>query len=173
VSADCCGSEVPITSPATRLPTEAISSACSTPRGVSIIHQMPRWSGAPAATRAASPSRTADRIDEEASILDRIRRGERVDHFETDRQRKDATVFPVSISVSPIHDDLGTIIGVSKIARDLSASHRTHRELRSREVLLRSILDTVADALIVIDGLGQSGRLARRPSACSASPPAR
>jgi two-component system, LuxR family, sensor kinase FixL len=95
-----------------------------------------------------------DRIDEEASILDRIRRGERVDHFETDRQRKDGTVFPVSISVSPIHDDLGTIIGVSKIARDLSASHRTHRELQRREVLLRSILDTIADAFIVIDGLG-------------------
>jgi two-component system sensor kinase FixL len=95
-----------------------------------------------------------DRIDEEASILDRIRRGERVDHFETERQRKDGKVLPVSITVSPIHDDSGTIIGVSKIARDLSASHRTHLDLRRREVLLRSILDTVVEALIVIDGQG-------------------
>jgi two-component system sensor kinase FixL len=95
-----------------------------------------------------------DRIDEEVEILDRIRRGERFDHFETERQRKDGTVFPVSISVSPIRDDLGAIIGVSKIARDLRASQRIHLELRRREALLRSILDTVAEALIVIDGRG-------------------
>ena len=95
-----------------------------------------------------------DRIDEEASILDRIRRGEKVDHFETERRCKNGQVIPVSITISPIRDDLGGIIGVSKIARDLRGSRLIDLELRRREALLRSILDTVADGLVVIDGRG-------------------
>ena len=95
-----------------------------------------------------------DQLDEEGEILDRIRRGEKVDHFETERRHKDGTILPISISVSPIHDDSGVIIGVSKIARDLRASHRVHLDLRRREILLRSILDTVVEALIVIDRRG-------------------
>lgn len=95
-----------------------------------------------------------DRIDEEAAIIDRIRGGGRVDHFETDRIRRDGTVIPVSVSISPIHNQSGEVIGVSKIARDLRPSRRTHLELRRRESLLRSILDTAVDGLIVIDERG-------------------
>jgi two-component system, LuxR family, sensor kinase FixL len=92
-----------------------------------------------------------DRIEEEASILDRIRRGERIVHFVTERQCRDGRVIPVSLTISPIRDDRGRIIGVSKIARDLSEMQSVHRDLERREALLRSILDTVPDALVVID----------------------
>ena len=99
-----------------------------------------------------------DRIDEESSILDRVRRGERLVHFETERRCKDGRIIPVSLTISPIRDDQGRIIGVSKIARDLSDAQRIRRELQHSEALLHSILDTVPDALIVIDrhGLIQS-----------------
>jgi two-component system sensor kinase FixL len=95
-----------------------------------------------------------DRIEEEASILDRIRRGERIVHFVTERQCRDGRVIPVSLTILPIRDDRGRIIGVSKIARDLSEMQSVHRDLERREALLRSILDTVPDALVVIDEQG-------------------
>jgi PAS domain S-box-containing protein len=62
-----------------------------------------------------------DRLHEEDEVLSRIRHGQRVDHFETIRRRKDATLIPISLTVSPIHDHTGRIIGASKTARDLSA----------------------------------------------------
>lgn len=98
------------------------------------------------------------RVPEEAEILDRIRRGERIVHFETERQCKDGRLIPVSVTISPIRDHAGTIIGASKIARDQSEAARTRQELERREVMLRSILATVPDAMIVIDehGLIQS-----------------
>jgi two-component system sensor kinase FixL len=92
-----------------------------------------------------------ERLDEEAAILARIQRGERIVHFETERRRKNGTSIPVTLTISPIRDDDGQIIGVSKIARDLSAVHLAHQESRRREALLSSILDTVPDSLIVID----------------------
>jgi two-component system sensor kinase FixL len=95
-----------------------------------------------------------DRIDEEDSILDRVRRGERLVHVETLRQRKDGRLIPVSLTISPVRSEEGEIVGVSKIARDLSESRRLHQELVQREALFRSILDTVPDALIVIDERG-------------------
>jgi two-component system sensor kinase FixL len=95
-----------------------------------------------------------DRVQEETAILSRIRRGERIIHFETDRQSKDGRIVPVSLTISPIHDDDGNIIGVSKIARDLSGLQRVHRDLEQREALLRAILDTAPDALVVIDRHG-------------------
>ena len=94
------------------------------------------------------------RLGEATEILARIRRGGKFNHFETERQRKDGAIIPVTLTISPIRDEQGTIIGVSKIARDLRGSHRLHLELRRREALLRSILDTVAEALVVIDGRG-------------------
>jgi two-component system, LuxR family, sensor kinase FixL len=95
-----------------------------------------------------------ERIDEEPSILARIRRGERIVHFVTERLCKDGRVIPVSLSVSPIRDDHGSIIGVSKIARDLSEIQHAQHDLEHREALLRSVLDTVPDAFIVIDKQG-------------------
>jgi len=62
----------------------------------------------------------ADRQSEEDDVLARIRQGVRVDHFETLRQRKDGTLIPISLTISPIRDDAGRIVGASKIARDIS-----------------------------------------------------
>lgn len=94
------------------------------------------------------------RLHEEEDILERIRRGERVAHFETERQTKSGRKLRVSVSVSPIRDRDGRIIGASKIVRDLSALHYMNDESRRRGALLQSVLDTVPDGLIVIDTHG-------------------
>jgi two-component system CheB/CheR fusion protein len=62
----------------------------------------------------------AGRRDEEPGILERIRRGEPIEHYETVRQRKDGTLFNISLTVSPIKDEGGRVVGASKIARDIS-----------------------------------------------------
>jgi PAS domain S-box-containing protein len=67
--------------------------------------------------------------DEETRILERIRRGERVDHFETIRQRKDGSLVFVSLTVSPVIDESGQIIGASKIARDVSEQKRREEQI--------------------------------------------
>ena len=65
-----------------------------------------------------------DHSDEEPAILARLRRGERIDHYETIRQRKDGTLLNISLSVSPIKDASGRIIGAVKIARDITRQKR-------------------------------------------------
>lgn len=99
-----------------------------------------------------------DKLEEEAMILARIRQGLKVDHYETVRRRKDAREINVSLTISPIRDPEGNIIGASKIVRDISPRKEAETALMRREALLRSILDTVPDAMIVIDehGLMQS-----------------
>jgi PAS domain S-box-containing protein len=62
----------------------------------------------------------ADRQGEEDDLLARLRNGEKIDHFETIRQRKDGTLVPISLTVSPIRDEDGRIVGASKIARDIT-----------------------------------------------------
>ncbi len=94
------------------------------------------------------------RADELREILDRIRRGERVERYETERQRKDGTIIQVELTVSPVRDRDGQIVGASKIARDITAAKRAAGALVEREAHLRSILDTVPDAMIVIDERG-------------------
>ena len=69
-----------------------------------------------------------DRQQEEDEVLSRIRRGERVEHYETIRRRKDGTLVPVSLTVSPIRSQDGTVVGASKIARDISERERAEQE---------------------------------------------
>jgi PAS domain S-box-containing protein len=69
-----------------------------------------------------------DRQQEEDHVLSRIRRGERVEHYETIRQRKDGGLLPVSLTVSPIRSQDGTVVGASKIARDVSDRERAEQE---------------------------------------------
>jgi PAS domain S-box-containing protein len=67
--------------------------------------------------------------DEERGILTRIRRGERIDHFETVRQRRDGSLIVVSLTVSPVKNAEGKIVGASKIARDISEHKRSQEQI--------------------------------------------
>ena len=95
-----------------------------------------------------------DRIAEEAAILERVRGGEKLARFETRRQHKDGRIIPVSLTVCPLRDARGRIVGMCKVARDLSEAERASREIDRRGALLGSILETVPDALVVIDQRG-------------------
>lgn len=70
-----------------------------------------------------------DRLDEETGIIERIRRGERVDHFETIRRRKDGSLVNISLTVSPMTDEFGRIVGASKIARDITEQKRREEQI--------------------------------------------
>lgn len=75
-----------------------------------------------------------DRIEEESDILARLRRGERIDHFETVRRRKDGTLLDVSVTISPVRNAEGRIIGASKVARDITDRKRMESILRETEL---------------------------------------
>jgi PAS domain S-box-containing protein len=92
-----------------------------------------------------------DRQDEETFILQQIRRGERIEHYETVRRRKDGGLIDVSLTVSPIRNAQGKIIGASKIARDIT---KRKREINAA-LLLASIVETSDDAIIskTLDGI--------------------
>jgi PAS domain S-box-containing protein len=76
-----------------------------------------------------------DRLHEEDEVLGRIRRGQSVDHFETIRRRKDGSLLPISLTVSPVRNPSGEIIGASKIARDIT--DRRHADEQREELLAR------------------------------------
>jgi PAS domain S-box-containing protein len=80
-----------------------------------------------------------ERIDEEHEVLTRIRSGNSVDHFETVRRRKDGTLVPISLTVSPIRTPDGIIIGASKIARDISERRRAQEALAAAEARQRDL----------------------------------
>jgi PAS domain S-box-containing protein len=100
-----------------------------------------------------------DRQKEERTILTRIRRGQRIDHFETIRQRKDGSLIAVSLTLSPIKSANGEIVGASKIARDISAQKRTQEQIATlaREAEHRS-KNLLANVLATIN-LSQSETL--------------
>jgi len=88
-----------------------------------------------------------ERRDEEKEILARLTRGERIDHYETVRQRKDGTGIDVSLTVSPIRDANGTIVGASKIARDITEKKRAEAQLKEGHEVLE-ILNRVGQMLV-------------------------
>ena len=96
----------------------------------------------------------AGRENEEQLILARICNGERIDHFETRRRRKDGEIIDVSVTVSPIWDGSGTLVGASKVARDITQAKRAESALQRSEAHLKSVLDSVPDAMVVIDPQG-------------------
>ena len=91
-----------------------------------------------------------DRLEEETSILGRIRKGERVDHYETVRRRKDGTLVHVSLTVSPIIDARGNILGASKIARDTTERQRA---LERQQLLLREMNHRVKNLFAVTSSI--------------------
>lgn len=90
----------------------------------------------------AAPGREA----EMAQILERIRAGERLEHYETERRRRDGSIVQISLTVSPILDEAGRIVGASKIARDIGERLREERRLR----LLMSELDHRAKNVLAV-----------------------
>ena len=88
-----------------------------------------------------------DHLDEEASIITRIRAGERVATYETVRLRKGGVLIPVSLTISPIRDAFGRIIGASKIARDISSHKESERRIR---LLMREVNHRVKNQYSVI-----------------------
>ncbi|MEO8595221.1 MAG: PAS domain S-box protein [Candidatus Solibacter sp.] len=105
-----------------------------------------------------------DRLAEEPEILRRLQLGERVDHFETIRRRKDGTLLNISLTISPVRDSTGRIVGASKIARDITewkqaaaertAAHRREQEARQTAELLNRIGPALASELS-LDRLAQ------------------
>src|SRR6202042_2110069 len=113
----------------------------------------------------------ADRSDEEPSILERIRRGERIDHFETVRRRKDGSLVDISLTISPIRNSRGKIVGASKIARDITEL----KKARERQHLLLREMSHRVKNLFALSGsiVGLSARTAKSPSELAESTRAR
>ena len=84
-----------------------------------------------------------DRQDEEPRILSRLRRGERVDHFQTVRKRKDGSLLDISLTISPVRDINGNIIGASKIARDITQQKRAEEALLASESRFRQLANAM------------------------------
>jgi len=96
-----------------------------------------------------------DRQKEEPGILRRLRNGERVDHFETVRRRKDGSLLDISLTISPVKDASGKIIGVSKIARDITEQVRARAQIADLAERLRITLTSIGDAVITTDASGK------------------
>ena len=92
-----------------------------------------------------------DRPDEMQDILEKIKRGERVEQFETVRLRKDGTRVPVSLTVSPIKNVTGKITGASAIARNITERNRLKEMLQQERNLLQVTLASIGDAVIATD----------------------
>jgi len=84
-----------------------------------------------------------ERLAEEGDILARLRRGERIDHFRTVRKRKDGSLLDVSLTISPIRDSAGCVVGASKVARDITAHIRIEQSLRESEERFRKLSETL------------------------------
>ncbi|HVT18373.1 MAG TPA: PAS domain S-box protein [Thermoanaerobaculia bacterium] len=93
----------------------------------------------------------ADRRAEEDDVFARLRRGERVDHFETERQTKDGRRVSISLAVSPIRDAAGHIIGASNVARDMTARKRMEAALGGSEIRYRRLFQTAKDGILILD----------------------
>ena len=86
----------------------------------------------------------ADRQSEEDMVLNRIRSGRVVSHYETIRVRKDGSTIPISLTVSPIYDDSGQVVGASKIARDIT--DKLHGDIAARR--LAALVESSDDAIV-------------------------
>ncbi|PBC09455.1 PAS domain S-box protein [Mesorhizobium sp. WSM3859] len=95
------------------------------------------------------------RLAEEPLILGRIRKGELVDHFETVRRRKDGTLVDISLTISPVRDSSGRIIGASKIARDISDKKAAEAKIQDSERQLKDLLAAIPAAIYTTDRDGK------------------
>jgi PAS domain S-box-containing protein len=95
-----------------------------------------------------------DRLDEEPQILERISRGERIEHYETKRRLKDGRIIDVSLTITPIKDRMGQIVGASKVARDIS-DRRRWQTAEAAQSFLGALVESADDAIISknLDGI--------------------
>ena len=107
-----------------------------------------------------------ERHDEEPGILESIRRGERLEHYETIRRRKDGSLVDVSLTVSPIRDTQGNIVGASKIARNITQRKRVEGALRESEERFRTLAMNAPAAIFIKDIAGRY--TLANPLACQA-----
>ena len=92
----------------------------------------------------------ADRVDEEPGILERIRGGERIQHYETMRRRKDGSLIDISLTVSPVRDAGGKVIGASKIARDITVHKRAQEQ---QKLLAGEMRHRIRNSLTTVQAL--------------------
>ena len=115
-----------------------------------------------------------ERPDEEDKILERLRRGERLEHFETTRRTKDERTLHVSLTISPVHDSEGKVIAASTIARDITQTRMAEEALRNSERLavagrmaatiaheINNPLETVTNVLYLLSRNGRLDETAR------------
>jgi PAS domain S-box-containing protein len=96
-----------------------------------------------------------ERQNEEPGILARLRRGERIDHYQTVRRRKDGALIDISLTVSPLMDRAGRIIAASKIARDITSQKRAEAALQRSEQRLQDLLAAIPAAIYTTDADGK------------------
>lgn len=96
------------------------------------------------------------RIDETAAAMERIRRGEHVEEFETERVRKDGTVFAASVVMAPVKDRTGRLSGIAVLSRDITARKKAEDDLRRAAAYNRSLIEVSLDPLVTI---GPNGKI--------------
>jgi two-component system CheB/CheR fusion protein len=96
-----------------------------------------------------------ERAEEEPEIVDRLRRGERIDHFESVRIAKDGRRIHVSLTISPVRDAAGRIVGASKVARDISDRILAAEALREKDRQFRVMIDALPIAIYTTDAAGR------------------
>src|SRR5580704_17877121 len=93
-------------------------------------------------------------LDELPTVLGRVTAGQRVEPYETVRRAKDGHLVEVSLTVSPIKDATGQVVGASAIARDIGPQKRSDAALRASEARWRSVVESAVDGIVVIDARG-------------------
>lgn len=88
-----------------------------------------------------------DLLSEEDEILDKLKRGERIEHYETIRKRKDGQLINISVTMSPIYDEMGTLVGGAKICREVTGKDKISRE----RAMLAAIVETSEDGIVSKD----------------------
>jgi len=96
-----------------------------------------------------------DHLDEEARIIERIKRGETVKNFETMRVGKDGTVIPISLTISPLRDAASKVVGIAKIARDITERKRVEAILEKAAQRERAIIENAIDVICSVDAEGR------------------
>src|SRR5215208_1299417 len=92
-----------------------------------------------------------DRYNEILDVLEKVRRGEHIDHYETVRRKKDGYRINVSITVSPITDSVGNVVGASTIARDITERKRAEEAVEQSELLYHTVIEQATENIFLVE----------------------